>query len=625
MQRYILTNIRQLSPVRIRHWIYHRKLPESAMLAIIAILVGLTTGIIVWLFNRFFKLIYNTAFGGIDTPLGLFHNNEIILHLFDTLVHWTGFDKVSGIVVLGIMGNWMIYIIPLLGGLIVGLISYFFIGKERYQGIAGVMEAFALGGGRLPYKKLPAKTVAAALSIGSGASVGPSDQAVQIGAYSGSMFGQLLRFSDERIRALLAAGVAGGFAAAFNAPIAGIFFALEIVIGEMSVGAFGVVALGAVVASVFTQTVSGPQPAFSIPTYTLNTVWELPIYFGLGTLCGLGSAFYIWLHHLTRIVFDKWTAPRWLKPAIAGIFVSLAGIYLPQTLGTGYDFIEKILHGHQSSVTLLLLLAFAKLILTPICISSGFHGGVFAPSLFSGAMLGTSYGMIMQHVFPSLNITPPAFAMVGMAAVFGSTLHAPITSFILLFELTRDYRIILPLIAAVNVSMFISWHLQQYSVYTLGLALKGIRLQRGRDVDVLETITVKEIMETEVTTLREHDSLPYAEELLLKKKSHGLPVLDNANKLAGIITTQDIDRAYNDNSRMASTVGEICTRELLIVYPDDTIATALQRIGVRKISQLPVVDRNSPYRLVGFLHSTDIARAYELALTRRAANKQKDE
>lgn len=626
MHKYIFANIRQLSPLRVIYWLQHGQLPESAVLAIMAMLVGLTTGVIVWLFNRLFKLVYNTAFGGIDTPLGLFHNNKTVLQMFDTIAHWTGIDRVSGIVVLGIVGNWMIYIIPVIGGLVVGFISYLFIGRERYQGIAGVMEAFALGGGRLPYRKLPAKTVAAALSIGSGASVGPSDQAVQIGAYSGSMFGQLLRFSDERIRALLASGVAGGFAAAFNAPIAGIFFALEIVIGEISIGAFGVVALGAVVASVFTQTVSGPQPAFSIPGYMLNSVWELPIYFGLGVLCGLGSAFYIWLHHSTRILFDKWTAPRWLKPAVAGIFVGLAGIYLPQTLGTGYDFVEKVLYGHQSSVAYLMMLAFAKLILTPICISSGFHGGVFAPSLFSGAMLGNSYGMIMQQVFPHLNITPPAFAMVGMAAVFGSTLHAPITSFILLFELTHDYRIILPLIAAVNVSMFISWHLQQNSVYTLGLALKGVKLQRGRDVDVLETITVKEIMETEITTLCEHDSLSYAEELLLKKKYHGLPVIDNANKLMGIITTQDIDRAYDDNSRIPLTVGENCTRELLVVYPDDTIAAALQRIGVRKVSQLPVVDRNNPYKLVGFLHSTDIARAYELALTRRrAASKHKNE
>lgn len=481
------------------------------------------------------------------------------------------------------------------------------------------MEAVSLGGGRLPYRKIPIKTVAAALSIGSGASVGPVDPSVQIGAYLGSMFGQLLRLSDERIRALVASGVAGGIAATFNAPITGIFFALEIVIGELSVNAFGIVALAAVASSVFAQAVSGPQPVFHIPAYAFNSVWELPLYFGLGVLSGLSAAFYIRLHHFTRGIFDKWNAPRWFKPVIAGLAVGLAGMYLPQVFGMGYDTIEKILNGKPLAIMILLSLAFAKLVLTPVCISSGFHGGVFAPALFSGAALGSSYGLIAQQVFPSLNISPPAFAMVGMAAVLAGTIHAPISSFMLLFEMTHDYRIILPLIAAVNVSLFLSWHLQHNSVYTLGLARKGIRLQRGRDVGVLETITVDKIMETEIDTLRESDSLTVAIDLLMRKRYHGLPVLNDAGELTGIITVQDIDRIQSDGSGMMHTVGEVCTRELLLAYPDETIRAALRRIGVRNVSQLPVVARDNSRRLVGLLRNTDIACAYDLAVTRRAA------
>ncbi len=617
MLPYIRTKIRLFSLGKVIGWLNRHQFSESVALAGIAILVGLTSGIGVWLFKQLFNAIYRCAFEGIGTPLGLLHHKEIALRLFRDLANWAGFDRIG--TVLGYIGYWMIFFIPVIGGLAVGLISHFLIGKERYLGIAGIMESVALGGGRLPYRKIPTKTVAAALSIGSGASVGPADPSVQIGAYLGSMFGQLLRLSDERIRALVASGVAGGIAAAFNAPITGIFFALEIIIGELNVKAFGLVALSSVISSVFTQAVSGPQPAFHIPAYTFNSVWELPLYFGLGVLSGLSAAFYIRLHHFTRGIFDKWNAPRWFKPVVAGLAVSLVGIYLPQVFGTGYATIENILDGKSLTVTLLLSLALSRLVLTPICISSGFHGGVFAPALFSGATLGGAYGLVAKQFFPSLNISPPAFAMVGMAAVLAGTIHAPITSFILLFEMTHDYRIILPLIAAVNVSLFLSWHLQHDSVYTLGLARKGIRLQRGRDVDVLETITVNEVMETEIVTLRESDSLTVATDLLTRKRQHGLPVLNDAGELTGIITVQDIDRAQDDDSGMVRAVGEVCTRELLLAYPDETIGVALQRIGVRNVGQLPVVARNNLCKLVGLLRNTDIARAYDLAVTRRAA------
>lgn len=621
MLTYIWTKTGPFSFGKIVRWLNRQQFSESVALAVIAIFVGLATGIGVWLFKQLFTAIYRYAFGGIDTPLGLLHQKENVLQFFQDIAIWAGFDRIG--TALGYIGNWMIFFMPVLGGLAVGLISHFFIGKERYVGIAGIMESVALAGGRLPYRKIPTKTIAAALSQGAGASVGPADPSIQIGAYIGSMFGQLLRLSDERIRALVASGAAGGVAAAFNAPIAGIFFALEIIIGELSVNAFGVVTLASVISSVFTQAVSGHQPAFHIPAYAFNSTWELPLYFGLGVLSGLGAAFYIRLHHFTRDAFDKWNVPRWLKPAVAGIFVGVVGMHLPQIFGTGYATIESILGGKSLAAPLLLLLSLSRLVLTPICISGGFHGGVFAPSLFAGATLGGAYGLIVQQFFPSLNISPPAFAMVGMAAVFAGTIHAPITSFILLFEMTNDYRIILPLIAAVNVSLFISWHLQHDSVYTLGLTRKGIRLQRGRDVDVLETITIEKVMKTEVDTLRESDSLTVAIDLLVRKRYHGLPVLNEAGELAGIITVQDIDRVQGEDNGWIHTVGEVCTRELLLAYPDESIGAALRRIGMRNVNQLPIVARDNSRRLVGLLCNSDIACAYDLAIARRAATRHR--
>lgn len=241
---------------------------------------------------------------------------------------------------------------------------------------------------------------------------------------------------------------------------------------------------------------------------------------------------------------------------------------------------------------------------------------MFTPALFSGATLGGAYGLLVQQFFPFLNISPSAFAMVGMAAVLAGTIHAPITSFILLFEMTQDYRIILPLMFAVNASLFLSWHLQQDSVYTLGLTRKGIRLKQGRDVDVLETITVGEVMVTDVTTLQESDSLVTTTDLFMQTRYNGLPVVNETGELIGILTAQDINRASSEENNTARTAGEICTRKLLLAYPDETIGTALQRIGIRNIGQLPVVSRNNPRHLVGLLSITDIGRAYDKALTR---------
>ncbi|GAX61523.1 Chloride channel protein EriC [Candidatus Scalindua japonica] len=426
-----------------------------------------------------------------------------------------------------------------------------------------------------------------------------------------------MRLSDERVRSLAAAGVAAGIAASFNAPIAGLFFALEIIIGKLNVNAFGIVALASVISSAVTQAISGNQPAFQIPAYELNSLYELPFYLGLGLLAGPCAAFYVYLHHFTRAMFDKWHIPRWIKPGIAGLAVGISGFFLPQIFGTGYVTIEDILNGKSFSVSLLLFLVFAKLALTPVCIGSGFYGGVFTPALFSGAALGGAYGLVIQQFFPFLDISPPAFAMVGMAAVLAGTIHAPITSFILLFEMVHDYRIILPLMFAVNASLFLSWHLQKDSVYTLGLTRRGIRLKQGRDIDILDTITVGEVMVTDVVPLQESDSLETTIDLFIRTRNSGLPVVNNTDELIGILTAQDIDRASNEENKAVSTVGEFCTRDLLLAYPDETIAEALQRIEIRNIGQLPVVSRNNPNRLVGLLRDTDIGRAYDLALTRR--------
>jgi chloride channel protein, CIC family len=207
--------------------------------------------------------------------------------------------------------------------------------------------------------------------------------------------------------------------------------------------------------------------------------------------------------------------------------------------------------------------------------------------------------------------------MVGMAAMLAGSVHAPLTAILLLFEMTNDYRIILPLMFAVVISLLISQRLQRDSVYTLGLARKGIRLERGRDVEVMQAIRVEEVMESNVSTFKESDSLDYASKIFTETHHHGLPVVNENNELVGILTLQDLDRAHQTGKENLS-VGQVCTRDLLIAYPDETMGAVLRRMSTRAVGRLPVVERDNPRSLVGLLRRSDIIRAYDLALTRRA-------
>ncbi len=500
------------------------------LLGIAGVMVGLGTGLGVWIFKFMIEA-----------------------------VHAFAFDWLGG--ALSAWGAWTIALIPVVGGLVVGALWQRFVGHERYHGVAGIMEAAALGGGRLQYWLTPMKTVTAAISIGAGASVGPEDPSVQIGANLGSFAGQRLRFSDDWVRTLVAAGVAAAISAAFNAPIAGVFFAIEIGLGELSGSEVGIVVLASVISAIVTQSLTGPAPAFNVTAYAIHSVTELPLYVGLGLLAGLVAALYITALYLAKDSF---------------------GIFLPQVFGVGYPTIDAIFAGEQMGVPLLIVLLFAKLVVTAICIGGGFPGGVFAPSLFLGATLGAAYGTVAQQLWPGLGIAPPAYAMVGMGAVLAASVHVPLTAILLLFEMTQDYRIILPLMAAVIVGLIVSCALRRDSVYTLGMARQGLRLQRGRDVEVLENLTVGEVMEKNMPVLLDTDSLSTAADRFLQTRHHGLAVIAAGGDLVGILTVQDLERTQAKDVTMAGlTVGDVCTRELLIAYPDESIGVGLRRMSTR--------------------------------------------
>ncbi|MFN8498474.1 MAG: chloride channel protein [Anaerolineae bacterium] len=553
-----------------------------------ALAVGVATGVGIWIYKGIIVWVTQVAFGGLGEALAP-------------------------------LGHWTIALVPVVGGLIVGLLLHFFIQQERSHGVAGIMEAVALSGGRLRYRRMPIKVGISGVSIGFGASVGPEDPSVQLGANLGSMVGQLGRLSDDAMRTLVAAGAAAAISETFNAPIAGVFFALEIILGELSGPTFGVVILASVASAVFMQAVAGSQPAFHVPTYEFRSWVDLPLYALLGVIAGLIAALYIYLIYRAQAIAHNLALPRWAKPALAGLLVGCVGIVLPQIFGVGYDTIEKLLNGAQMGFLLVVALLIAKLVMTPTSLAGGFIGGVFAPSLFLGATLGSAYGMALQSLIPNYAVVPPTFALVGMAAVLAGTVRAPLTAILLLFEMTGDYRIILPVMFAAGLSLLVARRLQPHSVYEYGLALKGLRLERGRDVEVMESISVGEIMRSNLPTLSQNAAVAEAAEVFATTHHHGLPVVDDEGNLVGIFTLSDLERVEAEVEQAPQKVGAVCTRDLVVAYLDESIGSALRRMSVRDIGRLPVVARDNPRRLLGVLRRSDLVRAYDLALTRRTA------
>ncbi len=545
---------------------------------------------------------------------------SLFVLLFKNIIKWTaGGLEIAGEHTLAAYVSWWPLLLPVLGGLVVGFMKQRLIKHERYHGVAGIMQAVSLAGGRLPYRRIPLKALAAAISIGSGASVGPEDPSVQIGSGIGSMIGQIFHMSEDRLRVLVATGAASGIATAFNAPIAGVFFAMELILGEYESGAFGMLVLGAVTSAVVTRGLVGPNPAFPVPQYAFHGVHELPFYLILGLLAAFVSLGYIRALYLSHDWFKESRLPVWVRPVLIGLLLGIVGLYVPQILGDGHETTGEILRGRDMLPRFLLLILVLKLVLTALSLGSGFVGGVFAPSLMLGAALGDAFGMVIAHLFPGLTLQPSAFALVGMAAVLAGAVRAPGTAVMLLFEMTNDYRIFLPLMFAVVVSMFVSELLEPESVYTLSLARAGIRLQRGRDVDVMQSLSVGSVMEQVPGEVHEDAPLREAWEILQRTHVHGIPVLDKNDELVGIISITDIERVLmQEGVSLDAPVGRFCSRHLLVTYEDETIQQSLQRMGTYDVGRLPVVRRDNPRQLIGWISRNAIVRAYKLALIQRA-------
>ena len=537
--------------------------------------------------------------------------------------------------VLPFLGPMLIVIIPMIGGLLAGPIISFFASEAKGHGVPEVMQAIALRGGRIRPRVVVAKILASSLCIGSGGSAGREGPIVQVGAALGSSLGQWLRLSDNRIRNLVACGAAAGIAATFNAPIAGVIFAMEIILGELHLGDLGNVVISAVTASTIARIFLGDQPAFAITAdYGMQAPWEIFLYVLLGALAAFTAYGFTRMLYWFEDKFDGWKFPEALKPAVGGLLLGLLalvfGIFasngpagvpvsnnLPYIFGAGFGVIESTLIG-DFPFWLLFVLIFLKPLATSLTLGSGNSGGVFAPGLFTGAVLGGAFGKLLEILLPGASINSGAFAIAGMAAVFAGAARAPFTAILIVFEMTDDYRMIVPLMATVVTSLVIAERLMKDSIYTLKLSRRGIRIQRGRDVDVMESVLVEEVMVKEPIIVSDDLPITILAEKFIETGRHGFPVLDKHGQLFGVVSLEDYRNAVESRKETGDlTVGEIATRDIITVHTDETVGAALRRMAPRDISRLPVVSRENSRQLLGMVRRNDIVRAYEVGATRQ--------
>lgn len=519
---------------------------------------------------------------------------------------------VEGESFLDFTGRYYIILIPVLGGLIVGPLIHFFAKEARGHGVPEVINAMVTNGGKIHPRVPIVKAIASSICIGSGGSVGREGPIIQIGSAIGSAVGQFFKLNEERTKTLVACGAAAGIAATFNAPLGGIFFALEVILREYVLKNLSSVVLSSVTATVISRHFLGDSPAFHLPTFQLYGLSDIPFYFVLGILSAFTALLFIKALYKSEDIFNSLKIPEYFKPAIGGLIIGLIALYFPQVLGVGYEVIENSIN-QGIALGAVITLIFLKIIATSVTLGSGGSGGIFAPSLFMGALLGEAFGKLITLFFPGIAIPPGAFALVGMAAVFAGTSHAPISAILLLFEMTGNYKILLPLMISCVISVLLVRWMTKYSIYSLKLMRKGIDIDQYRVVDYMESITVAEAMIFNVITVLQSDTVKDVG-LKIKSTNHrGFPVLDGHEKLLGIVTRKDINNALS-KGESESEVRNVMSSDIILCFPDESIKTALHKMAVRNIGRMPVVHRDNKEHIIGLITRKSLMNAYNQAL-----------
>jgi len=519
---------------------------------------------------------------------------------------------------------WIFLTVPV-GLLLAWWIARAFAPEVAGDGVPASTEALMVRGGHIRGRVAPLKLLATAFTLGPGGSGGREGPIVQIGAAVGSWLSRRFNMGEDQVRSLVAAGAGAGIGASFNAPIAGMLFALEVILVSFAPRHMSAVVIASVTAAITSQSMVGPELSLNAGSYSLNSFAELPLY-GLLALLVVAVGFFFlktieWVEEFAHARAEKL---GWLRPVLAGLLVAALIFVEPELFGTGQDVTNSLLLDEQLvSVTgvggefwwVLILLALGKAVATSLTIASGGSGGAFMPSLFMGAAVGAGFARLAGPLWNgNTDLDSGAFAVVGMAAMFAVVGRAPLTAILIVFEVTgaRDYGLILPLMLAATLGTFLAERFMKDSVYTLALKRRGIRLTRTGEIDILDTVTVGSVMATVPFVASPDESIGVIERRLNLHRSHGVPVVEDG-ELVGIITVTDITR--HSEQANSVTVGQAMTPRPVTVDPDTPVSRALERMAALGVGRLPVVAAEDPRRLVGIFRREEAVHAYHEALT----------
>ncbi len=530
---------------------------DNTRMVVIATFIGLTAGLLNILFRSFVDLVHHFIFEGGSRLLAI--------------------DQ----------GGWHVFflpLIPLVGTILLIPLSLLFPGEINGYGFTKFLRKVNLEDGVIRARSIVLKILATGLTIGTGNSAGVEGPIAQIGGAVGSQVGQLSRVSGNRMKVYIAAGCAGGVAGMFNAPIAGVFFAAEIVLlGTYEISSFAALVIASAMSTGVTRSYYGMSSAFQIPQYAVvNRLVEIPLYGLMAILIGLAAVLYIRTFYLVRDKYRQLPIHPQLKPLTGALCIGIFGIVFPQVMGDGYGYMKEVVEG-GGIVWVMFALIFLKIIATSITLGSGGAGGVFAPSLFIGAMMGGTFGSVVHRLLPEFTAGSGAYATVGIGAFLAAATHAPMTAIFLLFEMTGNYQIILPIMITSIIGTVVAKKFCEDSIDTVDFTREGIDIHEGREVAIMKSLRVGTAISDDVDFISEEANIKQLLQIFSMGKSFYFPVVDDSGKMTGIVSLQDVKNILHrdEKEQIAFKVGGICNRDVTMLTPDDSLFTAMQLFDIK--------------------------------------------
>ncbi len=515
---------------------------------------------------------------------------------------------------------WQRFAIPTFGGALVGLIILITRQPVGGHGTAGIIEAVAQRGGYLPFGRSLIKALATLCTVATGGSLGREGPLVRMGAAIGSLLGRRFHLGGNRLNILVGCGAAAGIAAAYNAPIGGALFALEVVLGNFALESFGPIVVASAIGTVISRRLISAYPAYTPPQHaTLVTGWELGHYLAMGIGIGVASALCIVVLRGSEKGFKRLPIPEWIKPVVGFALVGLIGVFYPHVFGNGFDTTNELLR-EELPLQLIIVLPILKLVATALTAGSGGSGGLFTPTLFMGSALGYTYGAWCHETFPLTTSTPGAYALVGMGAMVAGTTQVPLSAIMIIFELTGDYQIILPLMVACTGAVVASRLLHRESIYTEPLVERGVRLGGRMEELVMDTIQVRDLMRSSAAPVNELETVGVVMKRMLEEGRKELFVVGEDGRLSGAITLGDLaEPVRNPEAAQALRAKDVMYPNVPVLTENDRLSEAIGRWSQVSRDRLPVVDSLDTRRLVGELSAGDIMALYSQEILHKEA------